>query len=335
MTRTRLVLLPNWMGDVVMAEPALRALHESQPEVRMIGAGRAVATGILATHPAFTELITIHDRGLLGPWSAGRTLRRVRADEVLLLRNSARSALVARRCGAPERIGYRRDGRGALLSTAIEPTPKDQPISAVHDYANLIEKAYQVEVSDRRPHLPLSPTQQERAEQLLDGLPRPIIGMVPGASKQKKRWPAEHFGKSADLLHQATGGSIVLLGSPEEAPVLAAVSDASNAPIRNLPEHGLSLETLQSVIANLDVLITNDTGPRHLAIASNTPAISLFGPTDHRWTIIPGADESMLLAEPFLDDDHLADNHPKMCRIDRIPVEDVIWRTLQALDQPN
>ena len=102
--------------------------------------------------------------------------------------------------------------------------------------------------------------------------------------------------------------------------------------MRNLADGGLSLENLRGVVATCDVLLCNDTGPRHLAIATGTPTIALFGPTDHRWTLIPGAKERLLLAEPFLDADHVADRHPDACRIDRIAVGDVVHATTTTLE---
>ena len=141
MSFTRLVFLPNWLGDAVMAEPALRALKAAQPTIRMIGVGRGVAVSVLAGHPAFSELIEIRDRGMFGPFTAGWRLRSWCAEEALLLRNSTRSALVARGCGAGRRIGYRRDRRGGLLTQAIEPPPRSIPTPAVDDYAELVEQA--------------------------------------------------------------------------------------------------------------------------------------------------------------------------------------------------
>ena len=87
------------------------------------------------------------------------------------------------------------------------------------------------------------------------------------------------------------------------------------------------------MIGASDLLITNDTGPRHLAAACNTPAIALFGPTDHRWTTLPGVEESLLLAEPFIDEAHMADSHPQSCRIERICVGDVLFHASRRLEQ--
>ena len=333
MSFTRLVLLPNWLGDVVMAEPALRALNSAQPDVRMVGVGRGVALMAFADHPAFSELIEIKDRGLLGPFRAGSQLRSLKAEEVLLLRNSTRSGLVARSCGAPRRIGYRRDWRGGLLTHPVEPPAKATPMPAIDDYADLVEGAYGLEVTNRLPSLPISAVERDRATKVLAGLPRPVVGLVPGASKLAKRWPAERFAAVAGRLHSTFGGCAVVLGSPDEADVITKVCRAADSPVHDLAPRGLGLATLRGVIASLDLLISNDTGPRHLAYATGTPTVAIFGPTDHRWTLVPGINESMVIAEPFLDDDHVADRHPNICRIDRVPIGDVAWHGERILRQ--
>ena len=77
------------------------------------------------------------------------------------------------------------------------------------------------------------------------------------------------------------------------------------------------------ILAGAALAVTNDTGPRHIAAALGTPVVSLFGPTDHRWTILPDIVERRILSEPFLPEEHLADRHPQRCRIDRITPDDV------------
>ena len=84
------------------------------------------------------------------------------------------------------------------------------------------------------------------------------------------------------------------------------------------------LSSLKAVIQRAAVLITNDTGPRHIAAALGTPVVTLFGPTDHRWTTLCGVRERILLAEPFLPEELVADRHPKSCAIEKISVQDVV-----------
>ena len=328
------VLAPNWLGDAVMCEPAIRALAAAHPNLRITLHGRPVALAALAHHPGIDRFEPLEDRGLLGPMRAARQVARDRPDAILLLRGSFRSALVARLARCPIRIGVARDGRGWLLTHSLPGPSKKVPRPTVDLYASLVE-ALGVSVENRRPRLQVSESERSLAAPLLEGLPQPIVGMVPGGSKLPKRWPAENFVETTRRL-RGVAGSIVLLGGPDESELLASIAgDLADSPtpvVRNLGASGLGLHTLRAVVGGCDALITNDTGPRHLAVGLDIPTVAMFGPTDHRWTLLPGARERILLAEPFLDDLHVADRHPEACRIDRIAVGDVVQAISTLLD---
>ncbi len=329
------ILVPNWIGDAVMSEPAIRAVHEAWPHLEMTAIGRPAPLVAYAGHPAIAETIALDDRGMLGPWTAGRRVAATGADAVLLLRGSFRSGLVALASGRRVRIGVARDGRRPLLTHAVpRPDHDGRPRPTLDLYAALVAPLG-VEVSPgATPRIHPPPTERSRVEAILAELPRPLLGMVPGGSKTAKRWPPERFAEVARLCGDRIGG-VALFGGPEERAVLSAVVDAlgeDGPPVVDLAAAGMGLAALPAAIGACDALLTNDTGPRHLAIAQGLPVVSLFGPTDHRWTIVPGARERMLIAEPFLDDDHIADRHPKACRIDRIPVDDVVHAVRALLD---
>ena len=325
------VLAPNWLGDAVMCEPLIRAVGRHRPECRVTLHGRPAALAALRGHPSLDDAVAMDDRGLRGPWTAGRALARERPDAVLLLRGSFRSALVARISGAGHRIGIDRDGRGFLLTRRVAWDLAGPPRPTVDLYAALGE-SLGIPVDDRLPRLEVTAEEKARASSMLRDLPRPIVGFVPGGSKLPKRWPQERFVETAARL-AGVAGSVVLLGGPDERELLASIELASDGtpPVRDLAAAGLGLDSLRGVVQACDVLVTNDTGPHHLAVGTGVPTVVLFGPTDHRWTILPGAAERLLLAEPFLDDLHVADRHPETCRIDRIPVDDVVHAVADLL----
>lgn len=328
------VLLPNWLGDAVMSEPALTALHQSHPQLEIIAFGRPAAVEALRDQSGLSAIHRLDDRGLLGPVRVAREIRAMKPDAVLTLRGSFRSALVAWLSRCPIRIGTPGDGRRRLLTHPISPPSTPGPRPTTWLYHDLVG-ALGVEVPDRPPVIKIGEGERAAAKTLLEGLAHPILGIVPGGSKIPKRWPTDRFADSIRRLqHQV--GSCVLLGGPDEQELLrelhARCDTPQHPPVRNLADEGLSLEKLRAVVASCDALLCNDTGPRHLAIATQTPTIALFGPTDHRWTLIPGANERLLLAEPFLDADHVADRHPDACRIDRIAVGDVVHATTAALE---
>jgi heptosyltransferase-2 len=163
----------------------------------------------------------------------------------------------------------------------------------------------------------------------------PLVLLNPGGNRREKRWPPDRFAAVADHLAGAHAMTALVNGSPAEAELAEGVSRACAVarPV-SLPALGVTLSSLKGLVARCRLMVSNDTGPRHIALALGVPCVSLFGPTDHRWTIVPtraGAPDVMVLAEPHLPDDQVADDHPDRCRIDRIEVGAVISACEQAL----
>jgi len=321
---TLIVVMPSWIGDIVMATPALRALRRLDPERRIVATVRPGLEPILAGLPHLDRIETAGLRGLLGPIRDARRLRSEKAREVLLLPNSFRSGLFARFIGARKRIGYATDGRGWLLDVAVPPMRHDTPTTTLDDYASLVEKAFGFTVDDRRPELATTSEDERAGDALLEGLEPPFIMLNPGANRVDKRWPAHAFAAFADRWREERPGTILVNGSPGEADLVREVVEAARPGLVPLPERGSTLGGLKAAIRRSDLLVSNDTGPRHVAAALDTPCIALFGPTDRRWTVLPGVRERHLVAEPFLTEDHVADKHPDACSIDRIAVGDVM-----------
>lgn len=323
-----LVVLPSWLGDTVMAEPALRALREQIRPTHLTSLGRAGLASVLEGTELFESAVEHAMRGLLGPLSASRAVKRGHArrwDAVLLLPNSLRSAVAARLIPAVLRVGYATDGRGVLLSRRVPPPPRTHPVPAVDWYADLVERGFGIQVTDRHPRLRATAAQREAAAKALGGVSRPFVVLNPGANRTDKRWPADRFVAVGSALRRR-GLDVVVNGGPAERSLTAEVAagcGGTDLGLR-LGPGPTSLGTLVGALADATLLVTNDTGPRHVAIGLNTPVVSLFGPTDPRWTTISGARERRLLGEPFLPEEEVADRRPQACRIDRIEVGDVL-----------
>jgi heptosyltransferase II len=322
------VFLPSWVGDAVMATPALRALRGELPETWLLGVMRPGLDELLAGTPWLNEMLVDDLRGLLGPWRVARQIRRFEPQMGVLLPNSFRSALALRLSGTPVRAGYNRDGRGMLLTHRITPPDRARPLPAVRYYIDLMSAA--LGTSDIDPRLELATTDEERqaADALLHDLNGPYVLLNPGANRADKRWPAERFAAVGDALAKRHGLHVVVNASPRERDVAERIIAASRVGgAANLAERGVTLGSLKAVIERAAILITNDTGPRHIAAALGTPVVTLFGPTDHRWTTLPlshAAKERIVLAEPFLPEELMADRHERVCRIDRIAASDVL-----------
>lgn len=337
-----LVVCPNWVGDAVMATPALRLLRDALPGAFIGGFLRPGIDQILADAGLFDEIHVERAHGVMGPKYAAAKLRPRHYDTALLLTNSFRTALTTRIAGIPRRVGYDRDGRGLLLTDRFKlPTRPDvslpqrlgqarfAALPAVHAYwalaAGLLDRQETELPEGTLPTLGTSDRDEAHADELLEHLGRtPFAVLVPGGSKPPKRWPADRFGALAEHLSSAHGLAVLASGSPAEADVLDAVAEAGPARPITTP----TLGALKAVIRRASLVVSNDTGPRHIGIAFGVPTVSLFGPTDHRWTIVPGARERMVLADPaFLDrlpEGETANDHPEACAIDRIELARVV-----------
>lgn len=322
-----LIVMPSWVGDAVMATPVLRLLREQRPQAQIIAVMRPGLDALLNGLETIDEMIVDEMRGFGGVFRAASRMRAHSPNVGLLLPNSFRSALVMRMARVPVRIGYDRDGRRMLLTHAIPAGDVHTPRPMVGYYLDVAAKALEASLPER-PRLELAVTGAERDEgdRLLHDVDGPFVLINPGANKEPKRWPAERFRETGARLAEERNVRIVVTGSPKERDVVARViasCDTSPPPV-NLVERGVTLGSLKAVVQRAALLITNDTGPRHIAAALGTPIVSLFGPTDHRWTTLPGACEHMLLAEPFLPGQMVADQYPQACEITRIAVGDVV-----------
>ena len=157
------ILMPNWLGDAVMAEPSIRAINLAAPSLELSLFGKPSAVSMLEGHPAISSIVGINDKGIFGPLKSGRALQADDADAVLLLRNSFRSGLGAAVSRIRPRIGFARDARQALLTHPTTPPAGDRPFPTVDFYATLVESAFGISVDDRLPRLVTTPSEQAAA----------------------------------------------------------------------------------------------------------------------------------------------------------------------------
>lgn len=369
-----LVVLPSWVGDTVMATPAIGLVRSCLRGGVVVAVGRPGAAELLAGSGELDEVLDVDARSLAGPARAAARLRPLRMDAAVILPNSFASAVGVRLAGVPVRVGYDRDGRGVLLTHRLAAPRRDparwerggwEPVSAVVYYLRAARALLEVlggrgwGVGDVESteggalRLEVPPGQAEEARRLLEraGVPaRELDGsggggglavINPGGNNPAKRWPVERFAVVAHHLIARRGMRVVINGSPAEAGLAAAIRDAVRlispglaGMIASLPEHGVRIGSLKGVIGLAGVMVTNDTGPRHIAAALGRPCVTLFGPTDPRWTSLPadrlagpGGDrlrEAVITAAPDLPAGMVADEHPERCRIERITVERVI-----------
>lgn len=360
-----LIVMPSWVGDAVMATPALRLIRSRFPGIFIGGLARPGIDELLAGTDFFDELHAERSSGVFGPKFVAAKLRPRRYDTALLLTNSFSTALIVRIAGINRRIGYDRDARGFLLTDRLEvprrPDGARAPVPAVAYYwaaaRALLRSAGKTEPAPAEPfgmpsarmELALTPEQDRAALELLERAgvaDQPLAILNPGGNNPAKRWPPERFIAVGRHLVQTHGLVVAVNGSPGEAELAGTIAagiedacglrgDATRPRAINLPVLGIALGSLKGVVRRARLMVTNDTGPRHIAAAFGVPVIALFGPTDPRWTTIPVGPrgELILVADPTLPDSELADDHPDRCRVDRIGLDDVL-RAVENLLRP-
>jgi len=292
--RRLLVRLPNPLGDAVMATPALRALRRGLPETEIAVLGPPHHEGLLRGNQSFDAYIPLRGRGVRDLAVRARDLRGRGFDAAVVLPDSARAALDPFAARIPIRIGYARDVvRRALLSHAIAP-PRERgqrvAISMIERYLRIVRALGVPDAGDAL-ELHVQDGAAERAEQLLAraGAARgePVLLVTPGAAfGASKLWPPEHFARACDELRRRFGLFPVIAPAPNAAEIAIAerVSGGMSERHAVLREPDPSLEVFVAIVARAALVLTNDTGPRHVAVALGRPVVTLLGPTDPRHT---------------------------------------------------
>ena len=295
-----LVRCPNWVGDVVMATPALRCLRETFPQAKITLLLRPPLMKILEGAPWFDEAVGIEKveglRGLATWVMLARQLRAQRFELGLLLTNSLSSAFLFWLARVRRTVGYSRDARDFLLSEALPRASrggKFLPIYTGDTFLTLCEHIG-CAVKDRRLELFTTEDAERRADAIFAGnsieSARPLVVINPGASfGSSKLWAAERFAWVADRLVEKYGCAIFICGSPGERPFGERIRSLMEAPALLLQNCGVpfDLGVLKSLIRRCALLLTLDSGPRHFAVAFNRPAVTLMGPNSPLYTETP------------------------------------------------
>ena len=329
-----LVIAPSWIGDAVMASVIYRAARNACPNASITLAGQAKLRPLFDGAPWFDQFQSIDAAGLLGPRRAGRKLAADSPEAAVVLPGSFRSALTAWWSGAPCRVGTARDTRRLLLTHALPHPDRTQPVSAVEHYRRIAAACFgENAATDTSLALHVTEHDHAEADRILGQDQRPPLLLVPGANRDDKRWPAERFVEVANALASSHQLRAVIAGAPDQSGLTSKIAAGITDESIDGPAAGMGLGALKAIAARACIAISNDTGPRHIAAAMNTPVVSLFGPTDHRWTTLPSARERRLLSDPFLPEDEVADQQPQRCSIDRIMTTDVLAAARALLDE--
>ncbi len=288
-----MVRAPNWIGDALLSLPALRDLRRNFPAARL----EILARGWVAQlYEAVAEVDGIHvSRGL----RADAELLRGRCDTTVLLPNSLHCALPPFLARVPERWGFASAGRAPLLTRAGRIPAAVRGHSQVYYYRAMLA-AIGLHVSaapDAALRCPDAWRDEGRALLAQGAGCGAWLGLNAGAFfGGAKRWLPARFAALADRAARLWGARVVLVGSADERPLADAIAAQMQAPARVLAGQ-TTLSGLAGVLAHLRLLLTNDSGPMHLAAALGVPVVAVFGPTDWRETAPFGARQRVLRAE--------------------------------------
>lgn len=280
--RRLIVRAPNWLGDAVMALPALEAIRTAFADRTLVLAARpSVAPLFEEETPARPDEILVVDRA-----RETAQLRDARADAILLLPNSLGSAWTASRAGIGERWGFRASGRGWMLTRGVR-----RPRGRVHhtEYYLALVRGLGIEAAVGAPRIAPRAATLDQADALLrqhgvDAGAR-LVGFAPGAAYgHAKRWPPERVAAVVAGL-AARGTTAVLVGAAADRDTARAIESSLPAGTRLVDLVGrTSLRQLVGVIARCAAFVSNDSGAMHVAAALGVPLTAIFGPTDERVT---------------------------------------------------
>lgn len=288
--RSVIVRAPNWIGDAVMATPTLSALHAGCPHASITVLAKSAVAEVLAHHPAITDFVIDEAPGRhAGPGGRLRLAQAVRArrfDAGLLLTNSFGSALVLALARIPIRVGYRTDGRAWCLTAPLPVPPRSRTPHMTEYYLHLIAP-WNLVGDPRAVSLTVTDRERETARARLAGwgvaAGEAVVAINPGAAYgSAKRWPPDRFAELARRLTRH-GVRVLLVGSAAERPIGAAIGAGLGTGVLD----AMGRTTLREAMALLLCcrrVVTNDSGPMHVAAALGVPVTAIFGPTDARVT---------------------------------------------------
>jgi heptosyltransferase-2 len=302
------VFLPNWIGDVVMATPTLRALRRRIGlQGRLVGVMRPYVSQVLAGTTWLDEELFYDPKSkdaALGNRALVRNLRERELDAAILLTNSLRTGALAWFGRARRRYGYDRGLRGPLLTHRLVPPyagrtwygAKRFTPSPVLDYYLELAYAFGCDRESPRMELAISDDDRRAADRVWTtlGLPAPglsdtgrrvIVFNSGGAFGAAKLWPNEYFAALARRVVETTDHSVLVLCGPAEREVAADIVNRAGHPrVVSLAGEKLSIGLSKACVARSRLMVTTDSGPRHFAAAFDVPVVSLFGPTHQEWS---------------------------------------------------
>jgi heptosyltransferase I len=338
--RNILIIKPSALGDIVHALPILAPLRAAFPKAKLAWLVRTEFAPLLACTDGVDEVLLFDRKGMAG-WfycpaafaalrAFTRTLRHRRFDLVLDLQGLLRTALFARMTGCATRVGMAdaREGARLFYTHAVANT---QSLHVLDTYHALL-KAVGVETDNTRCRL--TPPAEAVAAVRAKLAATPVSNgrycvLIPSAAHASKCWPAERFAKVAERIHQRFGWTAVATGTAADRPIIEAIARQCRVPIVDLSGR-TGIPELVALLAGAAAVVSNDTGPGHIAEALTVPTVLVFGHTNPMRVGPYGHPERVAAIDPTRRPATIASRDPAH-RIDQVPVETVTDRLFEQL----
>lgn len=292
------LIKPSAFGDVVQTLPFLSVLRQRFPRAEISWVINRELTSLLEGHPQLDQIIPFDRRGGFWAWrELVHQLWLTRFDLVFDLQGLARTAVMTVATGARLRVGLETAREGSALTCNVI-VPRTSRATPAHARYLPIAQALGID----RPGetiVPVSASDEAWANALLRTLPRPVVAIHAGARWSTKQWPVEHFAASVKRVLLDQGGSVIALGSGSEAAsatqLCALLAQIPASRIRNLAGQ-TTLKQLAALLSGVDLTVSNDSGPMHLAAAVGSPLVGVFTCTDPQRSGPPPGSRTLLVS---------------------------------------
>lgn len=276
----------NWIGDAILTTPAISALRRNFPQTKISILAKPYVSEIFKGNPDIDEIILYEGTNFAQRLKIIKNLREGKFDLAVLFQNAFEAALIAFLSGVPRRLGYSTDGRGLLLRPSV---PLKAEILIKHHLEYYLDLLREVGLKVEKGPLILNLDEKERLW-AIDFLKKRgwkegerLIGINPGATYgSAKRWYPERFASLGDKLIEE-GLKVIIFRGPWENAIVEEIKEHSRFTVhdsRLIADGKISIRELASLIEKCSVLVSNDTGPMHMASALRVPVVALFGSTD-------------------------------------------------------
>jgi len=296
-----LIVSTSWLGDAVITIPTIYGIKNLFPDAHLAILTKDTISDIFKTVEAVDEIIPFHkEKGCKKAFSILKTslmLKTKKFDQVFIFPRSIGSALTCFLAGIPERIGFGSVGRRFLLTETVERDQKTLPKHQVHYYKKLLGSSEKTSFPEL-PHVHVPESNIKWAREFLlskkDNSKDFLVGINPGSTYgEAKQWLPERFGELAKKLSKNNRCDIIIFGDSNSS--LLAEKINNDLEIKAIDVTGkTNILQLTALLKECDLLVTNDTGPMHVACAVQTPVVAIYGSTNHVTTSPLGPDAVMI-----------------------------------------